>query len=64
MTLHQKGLELGEPVSKTKKVAEFKKYITDPTLQMGMQIVMGDPAKLDIFELCQQYLSTLLTSSY
>ena len=67
VTLHQKAHneleELGEPVSETKKVAEFLKYITDPTLQMGMQIVMGDPAKLDIFELCQQYLSTLLTST-
>ena len=34
------------------------KYITDPTLQMGMQIVMGYPNKLDNFKLCQQYLST------
>jgi hypothetical protein len=62
-TLHQKAHneleELGEPVSETKKVIEFLKYISDPTLQMGMQIVMRDPAKLDNFELCQQYLSTL-----
>ena len=68
VTLHQKAHkkleELGEPVSKTKKVAEFLKYITDPTLlEMGMQIVMGDPVKLDNFELCQQYLSTLQTNT-
>ena len=67
VTLHQKAHneleELGEPVSKTKKVSEFLKYISDPTLQMGMQIVMGDPAKLDNFELCQQYLSTLQTNT-
>ena len=46
---HNELEELGEPVSETKKVAEFLKYIIDPTLQMGMQIVMGDPNKLDNF---------------
>ena len=67
VTLHQKAHNelkgLGEPVSETKKVSEFLKYISDPTLQMGMQIVMGDPAKLDNFELCQQYFSTLQTNT-
>ena len=67
VTLHQKAHneleELDEPVSETKKVSEFLKYISDPTLQMGLQIVMGDPAKLDNFELCQQYLSTLQTNT-
>jgi hypothetical protein len=36
VTLHQKAHneleELGEPVSETKKVSEFIKYISDPTL--------------------------------
>ena len=67
MTLHQKAHneleELGEPVSETKKVSEFLMYISDPTLQMGMQTVMGGPAKLDNFELCQQYLLTLQTNT-
>jgi hypothetical protein len=66
VTLHQKAHNelkgLGEPVSETKKVSEFLKYISDPTLQI-MQIVMGDPAKLDNFELCQQYFSTLQTNT-
>ena len=65
--LHQKAHneleELGELASETKKVSEFLKYISDLTLQMGMQIVMGDLAKLDNFELCQQYLSTLQTNT-
>ena len=67
VTLHQKAHneleELGEPVSETKKVFEFLKYISDLTLQMGMQTVMGDPARLDNFELCQQYLLTLQTNT-
>jgi hypothetical protein len=48
--LHQKAHneleELGEPVSETKKVSEFLKYISDPTLQMGLQIVMGGPGQV------------------
>ncbi len=54
---------LGEPVAATKKVADFLKGITDPKLDTGKSIVDGDNAKLNDFELCQQYFKTLVENS-
>jgi hypothetical protein len=66
VTLHQAAhnelLDLDEPVSETKKVTDFLKGIRDPTLNTGKSIVLGDPAKLENFEMCQQYLSTIVTN--
>jgi hypothetical protein len=66
VTLHQaahnKLLDLDEPVSETKKVTDFLKGIRDPNLNTGKSIVLGDPAKLEDFEKCQQYLSTIITN--
>jgi hypothetical protein len=55
-------LDLDEPVSETKKVTDFLKGIRDPNLNTGKSIVLGDPAKLEDFEKCQQYLSTIITN--
>jgi hypothetical protein len=64
ITLHQvahnKLLDLNEPVSQTKKVTNFLKGIRDPNLTTGKSIVLGDPAKLEDFEMCQQYLSAII----
>lgn len=54
---------LGEPVAATKKVADFLKGITDPRLETGKSIVDGDNAKLNDFELCQQFFKTLVENS-
>lgn len=54
---------LGEPVAATKKVADFLKGITDPKLDTGKSIVDGDNAKLNDFELCQQFFKTLVENS-
>ena len=37
--------------------------IQDPTLNSGLANVYGDPSKLNSFQSCQQYLSTLITST-
>jgi hypothetical protein len=66
VTLHQGAhnelLDLDEPVSETKKVTDFLTGIRDPNLNTGKSIVLGDPGKLEDFEACQQYLSTLVTT--
>jgi hypothetical protein len=59
---HNKLLDLAEPVSETKKVTNFLKGIRDPNLNTGKSIVLGDPEKLKNFEMCQQYLSTIITN--
>jgi hypothetical protein len=57
-------LELvGEAVPETKKVKDFLANIKDPTLQMGVTHCFGEPEKLKSFESCQQYLSTLATTT-
>ncbi|KAI2506122.1 hypothetical protein MHU86_8353 [Fragilaria crotonensis] len=57
-------LELvGEAVPETKKVQDFLANIKDPTLQMGVTHCFGEPEKLKSFESCQQYLSTLATTT-
>ena len=66
MTLHQAAhnelLDLDEPVAETKKVSDFLKGIRDPTLITAKSVVLGDPAKLDDFEECQQYFSTIVSN--
>jgi flavorubredoxin len=66
VTLHQAAhnelLDLNEPVSETKKVTDFLKGIRDPDLNTGKLIVLGDPTKLEDFENCQQYLSTIVAN--
>ncbi len=52
--------ELGEPVPDTKKVTDFLAGITDPRLSNAKDTVLGDVAKLQNFEECQQYFQTLV----
>jgi hypothetical protein len=65
--IHQKAhnelLALGESISETKKVRDFLQHISDPKLATAKTVVAGDPAKLENFELCQQYLKTCLHNS-
>ncbi len=51
---------LNEPVPETKKVTDFLAGITDPRLANTKDLILGDPQKLKNFELCQQYLKTLV----
>ena len=64
---HQKAhntlAELDEPVAETKKVTNFLKSISDPSLAAGKTVVNGDAAKLSDFEACQQYFGTLIAAS-
>jgi hypothetical protein len=66
VTLHQSAhnelLDLGEPVAESKKVTDFLKGIRDPNLVTAKSIILGDPSKLDDFEECQQYISTIVSS--
>jgi hypothetical protein len=66
VTLHQDAhnelLDLDEPVAEAKKVTDFLKGIRDPGLNTGKDIVLGDPIKMDNFEECQQYLSSLVAT--
>jgi hypothetical protein len=54
---------VGEAVLETKKVQNFLANIKDPTLQMVVTHCFGEPKKLKSFESCQQYLSTLATTT-
>ena len=67
VTAHQKAHnELAsclEPVPETKKVTDFLGGITDPSLGVGLANIYGDMNKLISFEVCQQYLSTLVAST-
>jgi hypothetical protein len=67
VTGHQKAhneLEAcSEPVPETKKVTDFLGGITDPSLGAGLANVYGDTNKLQSFEACQQYLSTIVAST-
>lgn len=56
---HNELLALDEPVAEGKKVKDFLRGISDPALQISKKVVVGDPAKLGNFELCQQYLKTV-----
>jgi len=52
--------DLEEAVPETKKVKDFLAGIGDPRLANAKDLILGDPAKLQNFELCQQYLKTLV----
>lgn len=57
-------LELDEPVAESKKISDFLvKGIRDPNLIMAKSAaVLGDPVKVDNFEECQQYFSTIMSN--
>ena len=59
---HNKLLDLDEPVAESKKVSNFLKGIHDPTLIMAKSVILGNSAKLDDFEECQQYISTIVSN--
>jgi hypothetical protein len=67
VTAHQKAhnelAACNEGVPETKKVTDFLGGISDPGLGAGLANVYGDIAKLGSFELCQQYLSTIVAST-
>jgi hypothetical protein len=52
--------ELNEAVPETKKVTDFLAGIGDPRLTNVKDLVLADPAKLQDFEACQQFLKTLI----
>ena len=60
---HNELLDLEEEVPESKKVTDFLKGIQDPQLQVGKQIILGDPKKMGNFEECQQYLGTLIQNT-
>jgi hypothetical protein len=60
---HNKLEACHEPVPETKKVTDFIGGIADPSLSAGLANVYGDTAKLQSFEACQQYLSTIVAST-
>ena len=57
---HNTLMDLNEPVPETKKVTDFLSGITDPRLSNAKDLILGDAAKLQDFEVCQQYLKTLI----
>jgi hypothetical protein len=59
---HNELADLLEPMSETKKVADFMKGIKDPKLAVGKTVVDGDNHKLTDFEACQQYFATLVVN--
>jgi len=57
---HNTLADLNEPVPETKKVTDFLAGITDARLANAKDLILGDPQKLQNFEMCQQYLKTLV----
>jgi hypothetical protein len=57
---HNTLMDLNEPVPETKKVTDFLSGITDSKLTNAKDLILGDAAKLQDFEVCQQYLKTLI----
>jgi hypothetical protein len=57
---HNTLADLGEPVPETKKVTDFSAGITDSRLSNAKDLILGDAQKLQNFEVCQQYLKTLV----
>jgi hypothetical protein len=51
---------LGEPVSESKKVTDFLAGTTAPSLSTAKENVIGDVAKLENFDACQQYMKQIL----
>jgi len=57
---HNTLAELNEAVPETKKVTDFLAGITDTRIANAKDLILGDIQKLQDFELCQQYLKTLV----
>ncbi len=57
---HNTLAELNEAVPETKKVTDFLAGITDTRLANAKDLILGDIQKLQNFEMCQQYLKTLV----
>jgi hypothetical protein len=58
---HNTQLVLNESVPETtKKVTDFLAGITDPHLSNTMDLILGDAQRLQDFEICQQYMKTLI----
>jgi hypothetical protein len=57
---HNTLADLDEPVPETKKVTDFLAGITDSRLSNAKDLILGDVQKLQNFEVCQQYLKTLV----
>jgi hypothetical protein len=58
--VHNTLVDLYEPIHETKKVTDFLAGITDARLSNAKDLILGDVQKLQNFELCQQYLKTLV----
>ena len=56
---HNDLLDMGEPIPEGKKVVDFLAGITDSKLEIAKGVIDGDDAKLNNFELCQQYIKTV-----
>jgi len=67
VTQHQKAhnelLDCGEPIPESKKVTDFLNGITDPTMHAAIVFINGDMTKLNDFDACQQYLSSLVANT-
>ena len=67
VTQHQKAhnelLDCGEPIPESKKVTDFLNGITDNSLHAAIVFVNGDSAKLNDFDECQLYLSSLVANT-
>jgi hypothetical protein len=57
---HNTLADLDEPVPETKKVTDFLAGITDSRFSNAKDLILGDVQKLQNFEVCQQYLNTLV----
>lgn len=65
---HQEGYneivdcDSGETIPEAKRVRDFLNGIVDPTLQNGIDYILGNQTYLDSFEQTQQYLGTLVAN--
>jgi hypothetical protein len=59
-TNHNELALIGEPVSETKKEADFLEQISAPLLTTAKENILGDVAKLEDFPTGQQYLKQVL----
>ena len=49
-------------MAESKKVSDFLAGIRDPALVTAKSVVLGDATKLDDFEKCQQYFSSIVSN--
>jgi hypothetical protein len=55
--------ELGEPTAETKKVRDLLSAITDPSLQMAVVSIQGNPGSYPTFESAQLCLTTFVAAT-